>query len=171
MFFTKLLQNACLLCLLILAGCFKSDVPFISETEADFPFQTITYEFEEEDDRVTLVKVGNSYAAPNEQGESTLLIKNLGERLYLIQAAVEDKDSSMYLYSIAKLADDRKSAELIKPFAMSEDRKVAKAGKHGFRVCPQEDQMVCLSDLQAYIDYALSHQSEEKKRVLILDLK
>jgi hypothetical protein len=63
--------------LILLAGCFQSAIPLVAETGADFPFQPFTYEVAGEDDRVTPVKMGNSYSAPNEQGEATLLLKKV----------------------------------------------------------------------------------------------
>ncbi len=160
-----------LLMLFLLAGCFKSDVALISQADADFPFQSITYEFDGEDDRVTLVKVGNSYAAPDEQGDSTLLIKMLELDLFVIQASIKDGDSQEYLYALARLSTDRKSAELIKPFAEREDRDTIETGVSGLALCDGDQQMVCLSNLQSYIDYAVASNANEKKIIRILALK
>ncbi|MEP1208238.1 MAG: hypothetical protein ABJM29_08365 [Rhizobiaceae bacterium] len=157
--------------LLMLSGCFVSTVPFISAAEADFPFQSITYEFEGEDDRVTLVRVGDAYTAPDEQGDSTLLMKALKNDLYVVQASTRDGESRVLLYSVIKLAADKKSAELIRPFAESEDLMAAAQGRFGLQTCPQDDRMVCLTSLQAYIDYALSSPVQEQKRIRIIDLK
>ena len=171
MFVKKLLLPTVLLAVLFgLTGCFKSSVPFIDEAEADFPFQTITYEFEGEDDQVTLIKIGNAYAAPDEQGDSTLLLKVLGNNLYVVQATIKEADSSYYLYALAKLSLDGKSAEILKPYAQKEDHDVAEQGKYGFKLCSDDDGVICLSNLQDYIDYALMPSQDETKRILILSL-
>ena len=103
------LLAALLVALFALTGCFKSDVPFISEAEADFPFKSITYEYEGEDDQVTLVKVGGAYAAPDEQGDATLLMKSLEDGLILVQAEINDSSKKFYLYSIIKPSADKKA--------------------------------------------------------------
>ncbi|NKB54233.1 MAG: hypothetical protein GKR97_18815 [Rhizobiaceae bacterium] len=159
-----------LVALLLLSGCFKSQVALISEADADFPFQSITYEFDGEDDRVTLVRVGNSYAAPDEQGDSTLLVKMMKPDLFVIQASVKDGTSREYLYALAKLSGDKKSIELIKPYAEQEDRKYAEAENSGLTLCDDDPQLVCLTDLQSYVDYAVSSKTTEKKRIRILQL-
>ena len=153
---------------LTLSGCFKSDIPFVSPEEADFPFQRLTYEIVGEDDRVTLVRVGDGYVAPNEQGDSSLRLKLLGNGIYLLQAKIEDSDGPYYLYALAKLETDGKSAEIIKPFAEGHERELARQGHHGFRICPEDEQMICLTDLQAFIDYAVSSTTNEKKQIRIL---
>ena len=155
---------------LAVSGCFKSDVPFISADEADFPFKRLTYEIVGEEDRVTLVRVGDAYAAPEEQGESTLLMKALGDDYFLLQAQIADSERPFFLYAVARLEADRKSAEIIKPFAELPDRELARQNKHGFQVCPEDEQMICLSDLQSFIDYAVSSTTEEKKRIRILSM-
>ena len=156
-----------LLSMLLLSGCFMSQIPLISETEADFPFKTFTYEIEGEDDKVTLVKTGNAYTAPDERGDGKLLLKLVAENTYLLQAEVEDDDENFYLYALAKVADDKSSAQLMKPFASKADREVASKGKYGMQICMGDSQSVCLGSLQGFVDFALSDSSHELKKVII----
>ena len=81
-----------MIALLVTSGCFFSDTPLINTAEADYPFQTITYEFPGEDDRVTLVRTGVSYTAPDESGDGKLLIKKLADNTYLLQVEFEDNN-------------------------------------------------------------------------------
>ena len=117
-----------LLALLLLSGCFTSKTPLLSEADADFPFSTITYEFPGEDDIVTLIRSGNGYTAPEEQGNGRLQLKQVSENVYLIQVEVKDDDEELYLYALARLSADKKSAELVKPFAMDKDRRPHRRG-------------------------------------------
>jgi hypothetical protein len=169
--FQPIFSLALLLMAAMLSGCFFSDKPLISLNEAEFPFQTVTYEFPGEDDRVTLVRTGDAYTAPDEGGDGKLILKELAPKTYLLQVEFDNGGKPGFLFAIARLAADEKSALLIKPFAMKVDQDAARRGEHGFRPCADDPDMVCLSALQAYVDYALAADQSESKSIHILELK
>ena len=157
--------------LVLLSGCFKSSVPLVVPAEADYPFQTITYEFAGEDDRVTLVGVGDSYEAPNEQGDGRLLLKKVDEGIFVLQAEIRDEDDPGFLYALARLAQDGKTAEIILPYARKSDHLAAQRGEAGFRPCSDDDDSVCLTDMAKYVEYALAKKPDTKRLVNILHMQ
>ena len=88
--------------------------------------------------------------------------------MYLLQAHIIDSDRPFYLYAIAKLNPGNKFAEIIKPFAENQDRELARQAKHGLQLCPEDEQMICLTDIQAFIDYAVASTTDEKKQIRII---
>ena len=156
--------------LLALTACFTSDEPLIDIAEASYPFQSITYEFPGEDDQVTLVKTGDSYAAPEEQGDGKLLLKRISDDTYVLQIEYEDDGKPAYLYAVAKIAADRKTLKLFKPFAEQSDLEALSTGKYGFSACPKDPDIACVTDLDRYVEYALQKGANGAKSVNVLAL-
>lgn len=156
--------------LLGLSACFTSDKPLISIAEAEYPFQSITYEFPGEDDRVTLVKTGDSYTAPEEEGDGKLLVKRISANTYVLQIEYEDSGKPAYLYTVAKLAADQKTMKLFKPFAEQSDLEAFSTGNHGFESCRNDPDTACITDLDLFVDYALDKGENGAKTVNILEM-
>lgn len=154
--------------LLLLTACFTSDKPLIGIGDATYPFQSITYEFPGEDDQVTLVRTGDSYTAPEEQGDGKLLLKQIAEDTYVLQIEYEDDGKPGYLYSVAKLAADKKTIKLFKPFAEQSDLEALTTGKFGFKACLKDPDIACVTDLGRYVEYALRKGQNGAKTVNVL---
>jgi hypothetical protein len=155
-----------------LTGCFKSRAELISADAADYPFQTITYTPDGEDDNITLVRTGDRYLVAGGSGRASVRFKALGNNTYALQISdVEDDDRPIYLYGFIRLAPDKASFELIKGIAEAEDLKAVADGKAGFITCPDDDGSVCISTLEGYIGYAMKAGAGGAKRFNILEMK
>lgn len=156
--------------LLLLSACFTSQTPLIAVSDADYPFQSIKYEFPGEDDQVTLVRTGDSYSAPEEEGDGKLLLKQIAENTYVMQIEYEDDGKPAYLYSVARLATDKKTIKLFKPFAEPSDLEALSTGQSGFKPCPSDPDIACVTDLDLYTKYALTRGENGAKTVNVLEL-
>ncbi|MEP0944214.1 MAG: hypothetical protein ABJH63_19765 [Rhizobiaceae bacterium] len=155
---------------LMLSGCFVSERPLISAAEADYPFQSITYEFPGEDDRVTLVRTGESYTAPAEEGDGKLLLKQISDDTYVLQIEFLEGGKPSFLFALAKLAADKKSLVLIKPFAQEADLEVARRGDHGLKPCAADPDVICLTTLDGYVKYALDSDAAGHRSITVVEL-
>ena len=165
-----LAKLVCLSTLFLLTACFTSSDPLISTAEADYPFQSITYEVPGEDDRVKLVRTGDSYTAPEEQGDGKLLLKQISEDTYVLQVEYQDDGKPAYLYSVARIAADRKTIKLFKPFAEESDLEALSTGNYGFKACVEDPDIACVNNLDLYVEYALEKGKNSANTVNVLVL-
>ena len=79
---------ASLVMMLSLAGCFRSGAPLLDAARAKYPFATLTLKNEE--GQVSIVKRDGDvyrFIEDGKQGDTALLIHELGADLYLVQVA------------------------------------------------------------------------------------
>ncbi|MHA1524268.1 MAG: hypothetical protein ACTSY1_07645 [Alphaproteobacteria bacterium] len=144
-----------------LAGCFKSGKELIRADNAVFPFKTLTYVDAGGDDKITLERVGDKYLNIGEKDGVYVRLKALGENVFVAQISAPDTKGPMHLYGLIKVSPDRKSFEIIRGYAGSSDLAAVRAGTPGLFVC--DDDSVCISALENYIDYAQAAPPEESQ--------
>lgn len=154
-----------------LTGCFESRTELISADAADYPFQTMTYVPDGEDDKVTLERAGDRYLAAGEDDKVSVRFKALGNNLFVVQISDVKDDGPLHLYGFIKLAPDKASFDLIKGIAEADDLKAAAAGKAGFATCPDDDGSVCIGTLEGFIGYAMKAGAGSAKRFNILAME
>lgn len=154
-----------------LAGCFMSSAELISADEADYPFQTMTYTPDGEDDNVTLERAGDRYLAAGADDKVSVRFKALGNDKFVVQITDIKETGPLHLYGFIKLAPDKASFELIKSIAEPADLKAAAAGEAGFATCPGDDDSVCITTLKGFVGYAMKAGAGSAKRFNILVMK
>jgi hypothetical protein len=129
-----------------LAGCFVTEKPLIAADEAVFPYQKII--FTAEDEPVTLTREGDVYVMTGKDPGPRIevLLRSLGDDLYLIQVGGLEEGKPNYLYAVVKVDVNARTAQSFKAIAQDAD-----AGP-GLRRCG--DNQVCIDDLEAYLTLA-----------------
>jgi len=139
-----------------LTGCFKSDVALISAGDADYPFEIITYVRVDDDDKITLKRVGDRYVNIAEKDKAFVRMKALGDHMFVAQITELKDGKPFHLYGVIRLAPDRTGFELIKGVAKPNDLTAVRDGKVGLSICPEDDDMVCIGTLKGFVDYAVT---------------
>lgn len=132
-----------------LAGCFTSDGPLITVEEADFPFQTIIFSQEGEQEQINLQRQSIGYVGISDDAAPiTFLFKRMSDDLFLVQVSGESEDEgTQYLYG-ALLVD--LEAQTAKAYATIADESEIPA-EAGLSFCGRG--LVCLTDLDAYTSF------------------
>ncbi len=135
--------------LLGLAGCFTSDGPLLTAEKADFPYQKITYAEEYSDAQTVLQRTDDGYVAVSDDAEPVIfLFQKVADDTYLAQVSGKDNTgAAQYLYAVLKIDTAGKTAKAYK--AVSDDSDTGP----GREACG--DGLICITDLQAYVDFAL----------------
>ena len=168
----RLRPAASLAACLLLAGCFTSEQPMITADNADYPFESLTYMRTDGGEEITLERAAGGYA-PTSEGETSdrLLLKAMGEDLYVAQTAVPNSDGSRFLYGLIKVAPDRKTFVVAAGVAEDADLEAVRAGVPGLRICEQDDDTVCIDSLEAYLDYARKAGTGDETPHTILNIR
>lgn len=130
-----------------LAGCYTSDKPLITDETSATPYQKITF-YNENDKPLTYAVDGKRYKATDENGEvSYLNLQSVEDDYYVAQLSSDQSnaDGPQILYAYIRLDADAKKALLWKMVGSTSDV------RPGLHEC---DQVICIDDLKAYIDYA-----------------
>lgn len=157
---------------LVLAGCFQTGQEFVSAAEADFPFESLTYRTDDDDETYTLVRKGDAYRS--EEDDTTVRLKNIGKDSWLVQTAFVDEGTTLYLYGIAVMAPGGKAFKVYKVLAEDADRDPARMAKYGLALCPDDDENICLPSADVYIAYVrdrIAAGDEPSGSFLVLDRK
>jgi hypothetical protein len=135
-----------LLAALGLAGCFTSDQPLFSDSQAVAPYAKITFaENSSPEDTTTVTRQGKSYVAKLENGTMTMRFMPLGDDLYLAETAGEQDGTVQRLYAVLKLDKAQGLALAYKVMAQDED-----VGP-GLPKCKRDDMdAICIEDVNAY---------------------
>jgi len=140
---------AALLAPLSLAGCYMTQTPLITPDKAVFPYQRIVYTEASSEKPITLTHEGDSYTTKNEKGDTaTVRFQQVGDNLYVAQLGSKTEQGEVYLYGLVRVDTTAKTADAFTVFADKPDIEA------GMPACPDGSGMVCLTDLQTYIDYA-----------------
>jgi hypothetical protein len=130
-----------------LAGCFTSDKPLVTNEDSATPYQKITF-YNENDEAMVYALDGKRYMATDDKGEvSYLNLKQVDADTYVAQLTSAKGDSSgpQILYGFMQIDANAKKARLWKMVGTKADV------RPGLREC---NDVVCIDDLNAYIDYA-----------------
>lgn len=134
-----------------LSGCFTSDGPLITVEQADFPFQTIVFSPEDQEEQVNLQRQATGYVGISDNAVPiTFLFKKVADDLYLVQVSGDSEDGPQYLYGVLKLDLAAKTAKAYATVAEESDI----PADAGLTFCGSG--LVCLKDLDAYLKYAQS---------------
>lgn len=144
-----------------LSGCFKSDKPFITAKNADYPFTSIIY-YEEGSEKSTtaLKRVGDKYVDAKGSEKAFARFKKIEKNLYVVQVTDTNKSGTFHLYGLIKLAADKKSFVMFSGVAEPRDIATVKSGVPGLTVCAKN--FICLSNLNAYAQYAREAMDADK---------
>ena len=145
-----------------LTGCFKSEQPLISASDADFPFTTITYA-DDSGSEITLEKSGHAYVSTEDRDETALRLKAIDGSTYIGQIFPENDGGDGYLYALIKVSADRKRFFLVHSVAGEQALAAAKQATYGFRPC--DDGFVCISTLDGFEKFASSTPQSEDATV------
>ena len=144
-----------------LSGCFKSDVALISEKQAIFPFEVITFQTDSTTgESATLVHEGGGYvvvAEPSFQlfssfgNGSTFRLMPIEHGLYAVQEGIQ----APYHYSVVEIDISGRS---IREFGLNDLRR---DGLKGLRSCDPKSPAstnassdVCVDDIKSFVGYA-----------------
>ncbi len=163
---------AVVLASLALAGCFTSERPLITAADADYPFESLTYMRTDGGEEITLERAADGYA-PTSEGETAdrLLLKAMGEDLYVAQTAAPNSDGSRYLYGLIRVAPDRKAFVVAAGMAEDADLEAVRGGVPGLRICEQDDDTICIDSLEAYLAYARETETGDETPHTILNIR
>jgi hypothetical protein len=156
-----------LLAPLSLAGCYITQTPLITGDKAAFPYQKIVYTESSDNKPITLVHEGDAYTTKNEKGEVATIrfLPVEGEdSLYVAQLGSKTEQGEVYLYGLVRLDAAAKQAKAYAVFAEKSDIDA------GMPACQDNSGMVCLTDLQAYIDYAKKQAGPDAKPASIYNI-
>ena len=143
------------------SGCFKSDVALISEKQAIFPFEVITFQTDSTTgESATLVHEGGGYvvvAEPSFQlfssfgNGSTFRLMPIEHGLYAVQEGIQ----APYHYSVVEIDISGRS---IREFGLNDLRR---DGLKGLRSCDPKSPAstnassdVCVDDIKSFVGYA-----------------
>ena len=140
---------------ILLAGCFRSEAPLIAQGEGDYPFETITYQQTDGGQQITLVRVEDGYTSTDEDTEERLLLKALGDDIYLAQVKAAEGEGPGYLYGIISFSKEPSEFVVAAGYAEEADIGAIREGIEGLAVCADDAGTVCIDSLDAYREYAL----------------
>jgi len=157
---------------LVLAGCFTSERPLINAADADYPFESLTYMRTDGGEEITLERAADGYF-PTAEGKTAdkLLLKAMGDDLYVAQVAAPNSDGSRFLYGLIKVAPDRKAFVVGAGMAEDADLEAVRAGVPGLRICEQDDDTICIDSLEAYLAYAREARTGAETPHTILNIR
>lgn len=139
----------------LLAGCFRSESPLIAPGEGDFPFETMTYQQTDGGQEIKLVRTENGYTSTDEGAEERLLLKALGDNIYLAQVKASEGEGPGYLYGIVSFSKDANEFVVAAGYAEEADIGTIREGIEGLAVCADGADTVCIDSLDAYRAYAM----------------
>lgn len=131
----------------LLGGCFASKRELISATDAEFPYEEITFTEVGRNDPTTLVKRDGAYRALQEDNSAAFRFRKVAADTFVVQASGDDNGKKVILYAILKIDNRANVVRAYKSVADEDDK------GPGLYAC--EDDYVCFDTLQPYVDYAL----------------
>ena len=151
---TRLFLTALLLPLL--AGCYQTVKPVISDADAVFPFTRLTYKEVGKDELFTLVRSGDEYVDPEDESAPRVRFQELRPNVYLAQGRFVIEEAQFYSLAIIEANLSNPEVVLHAGFADRSGPPAEELADHGLAGCDHLENMICLDEVDPYLSYALA---------------